>query len=60
MRKVNHIILNFEIKKTVNTNYWALNFLDNQENSAQILSNFDIYKKFELNKQLKKNLPFLK
>lgn len=60
MRKINHIILNFEVEKSINSNYWALNFLDNQEMSAKVLSNFDIYKKFELNKQLKRNLPFLK
>lgn len=60
MRKVNHIILNFEIQKKITSNYWALNFLDNQSNSAKLLTEVDLYKKFELNKQLKKKLPFLK
>ena len=60
MRKVNHIILNFEADKKVNNTYWALNFISNQENSAKILSNVDIYKKFILSKQIKKKLPFLK
>lgn len=60
MRKVNHIILNFEADKKINNTYWALNFISNQENSAKILSNVDIYKKFILSKQIKKKLPFLK
>lgn len=59
MRKVNHILLNFEIQKKINSSYWALNFLDNQTNSAKILTEVDLYKKFELNKQLKKQRPFL-
>ena len=60
MRKVNHIILNFEIQKKITSNYWALNFLDNQSNSAKILTEVDLYKKFELNKQLKKKTSFFK
>ena len=60
MRKVNHIILNFEVDKKVNNSYWALNFLTNQENSAKVLSNVDMYKKFILSKQIKKKLPLLK
>jgi len=60
MRKVNHIVLNFEIEKKIKGSYWALNFLNNQDSSAKILTDVDLYKKFELNKQLRRGLPFLK
>ena len=60
MRRIEHIILNFESQKKINSNYWALNFLNNQDCSAKILTDVDLYKKFEINKQVKRNLPFLK
>lgn len=54
------MILNFESQKKINNNYWALNFLDNQDYSVKLLSDVNMYKKFELNKQVKRNLPLLK
>ena len=65
MRKLNHIILNFEnIKpeahKVPNDFYWALNFIDNEDCTTKLLNNVDFYKKFKKNKQLKKQTPFLK
>ena len=65
MRKLNHVILNFENMKTEtnkgpNDSYWALNFIDSENCESKLLTNVDLYKKFKKNKQLKKKTLFLK
>lgn len=52
MRKPNHIILDFENGKNINTsNYWAVDFLTSSYPTSSVMSNLDLHKKYtdELN-----------
>jgi hypothetical protein len=55
LRQPNHIILDFNSNKKLNSSqYWALNFLNNNE-SPTFLNDIDVFKKYFLNKQLTTN-----
>lgn len=55
MRQPNHIILDFNSNKKLNSSqYWALNFLTNND-SPSFLNDIDVFKKYFLNSQFKGN-----
>ena len=61
MRQPNHIILDFENNKTLNSsNYWALRFLSSQSDSRNNLSNLDIHKKYQQRTTYRTTAPMLK
>ena len=61
MRKPNHIILDFEINKNLNSsNYWALDYLVNTTEKQTPLNNLDIHKKYLQNSNTHTDSSILK
>ena len=60
MRQPNHIILDFNNNvKNNSSQYWAVNFLNNELKYPQFLNDLDIQKKFNLHNELSNNSKFL-
>jgi len=61
MRKPNHIILDFENNKNLNSSsYWALDYLANNAEKNSTLNNLDIHKKYLQDSYVYKDSSVLK